>query len=740
MNRSWSVLAFLLVFSSASIGISDGIGVEPRALDSTHRREAVEQRAGRGHADNHTGNCPHCQEEDDYDFWIGDLGRSEPIFTGPHQYPFICSTSESGLGQPLVDNDEGIGNAVFAVEGDNTSEILGYSADCSIQTRVDYFYLATDGRFYPYDSSNPPADIYQFLIGGQVIDFIVRVEAGTLNRFLYAIAMLAPFPEELDDPDDLNNAAWNGDLVYYFRGGTGLGHLQGTDGWHSGVASGERAIFPHVLANGYAIAMSSANQSGIQYNVNLAEETAYMVKQHFSEVYGSPQHTIGIGGSGGAVQIYALAQNHPGLLDAGIPLFSYPDMITQTIHVSDCNLLEQYFLEDVLLYGAASKWATWSNRQWIEGLNASDTVTNSLTGTPGSSECIEGWHLAAPTVINPYFTAPELLQALEFYLYPQEVIDDIRWTHWNDLENIYGIDDDGFAPIPMDNVGVQYGLQALVEGNISANEFLEINSCVGSWTEQANFVPFIPSASNLFDHENMNRDHACRAGIPAPRREGDQWAMEAAYLSGHVFTGETLSIPIIDLRPYLEHKLDMHNSRQSFSVRQRLLNGIGNSENQVIWFTGIEDDIQRVLDALATLSIYLSSGEKPATFTDACWDENGTLVDAGAGVWDGVLTDGPLGVCAQQFPVYSTSRMVAGDSFAGDMFKCRLMSVDRAIRNGFYGDVVFDEAQRALLDAIFPSGVCDYSKPDEGRPRGKHPLRQYNPRVIGDAARIIDSE
>ncbi len=120
-----------------------------------------------------------------------------------------------------------------------------------------------------------------------------------------------------------------------------------------------------------------------------------------------------------------IAQNKPGLLDASIPLYAYPDMVTQTIHVSDCNLLEQYFLEDTLTYGTASTWATWSNRQWIEGLNASDTVVNSLTGTPGSSECIEGWYLAAPLILDPTFTNPAYVSALNFYGYAHKTLSTI---------------------------------------------------------------------------------------------------------------------------------------------------------------------------------------------------------------------------------------------------------------------------------------------------------------------------
>jgi hypothetical protein len=352
-------------------------------------------------------------------------------------------------------------------------------------------------------------------------------------------------------------------------------------------------------------------------------------------------------------------------------------------------------------------------------MNASDTVINSLTGTPGSTECIEGWFTLAPMVLNPFATDPAYFEALAFYGYPQETIDAIRWTHWNDLENIYGVDQDGFAPIPFNNVGVQYGLQALVDGNITVAEFLEINSCVGSWNEQPDFAPFFPSPGNLFDYESMNRDPvACRMGVPSPRRTGDQWAMKAAYLSGHVFSGKRLDIPMVDLRPYLENELNMHNSRQSFSTRQRLLNGGGRADNMVIWFTGSEDDIAaRIMDAMAVLDSYLTSGEKPPGFVDGCWDASGNPIAFGSGVWDGVLDDNPAGACTQTYPLHSSSRMVAGDTIAGDMFECQLMSADDAIDAGLYGSVTFDAAERALLDAIFPDGVCDYSKPDRGKPR-----------------------
>ena len=61
----------------------------------------------------------------------------------------------------------------------------------------------------------------------------------------------------------------------------------------------------------------------------------------------------------------------------------------------------------------------------------------------------------------------------------------VDWTHAGDLVNIYGKDDAGFGRSGWDNVGVQYGLQALVDGVITPAEFLDLNAQVGS---RNNFV------------------------------------------------------------------------------------------------------------------------------------------------------------------------------------------------------------------------------------------------------------
>ena len=89
---------------------------------------------------------------------------------------------------------------------------------------------------------------------------------------------------------------------------------------------------------------------------------------------------------------------------------------------------------------------------------------------------------------------------------------------------------------------------------------------------------------------------------------------------------------------------------------------------------------------------------------------------AGADAWAGILDDRPAGACTQQFPVYSTSRIVAGAPITGDVFKCVLQPIDDAIAAGLYGGTTFSPVQLPQLHAVFPDGVCDYTKGDARRP------------------------
>ena len=280
-----------------------------------------------------------------------------PMFTGPQQTPFVCTTIQSAVNrQPLVDSTTAPGYKVADAAG-NT---IGYSRNCSIATFVSYFYRTTNGALSPLpsDGSRPANMSTVALADGRIVDFVIRREIGSINRFLYSIAMLAPMPATDTAAQD-DTSLWNGKLLYWFQGGVAIGHTQGT------VHGGSMNL--DVLGQGWAIVHSSGNNTGTHYNMNLAGETAMMTKERFIERYGVPLYTVGLGGSGGAIQQYLIAQNHPGVLNGLLPVQSYPDMVTQTIHVGDCELLEHYM--DATDRSNA-KWRVTKNRTWLVGMNA----------------------------------------------------------------------------------------------------------------------------------------------------------------------------------------------------------------------------------------------------------------------------------------------------------------------------------------------------------------------------------
>ncbi len=648
-----------------------------------------------------------------------------PIFSGPQQQPFVCKTQTQGLGFPQVDNQLGIGMRLFETPGNPATPLIGWSKDCSASTVVDYQYRNTAGQFRPLPAGPLPADVAMATtLDGRTVPYVVRRERGTINRFIYSIAILAPPGDPAAPP---NTSLWNGRLIYTFDGGVAIGHNQGTLG-------GGSHLYHTGLSQGYAIVHSSGTRTSTHYNLVLGAETAIMTKERFVEGYGVPTYTVGVGGSGGAIQQYVYAQRHPGvIIDAAIPQYSYPDMVTQTIHIGDCELLEYYM--DVT--GAANPaWAVWPNRTWLEGLNASATWPNPYRGgAPGSSECVAGWRGLTPLALNPLFGSAGA--GSEFY--DPAVLAAVKWTHWDDLRNIYGVGADGYARSPWDNVGVQYGLQALTDGKITPDEFLKLNSTVGSWKETKDMVqegcPFIAALCAIpaqFDPWSRRNMRASPDGgvTPAPRREGNMDAARAAYTSGIVFRGD-IDIPVIDWRHYLEHRLDMHNSHQSFASRKRMLNHDGRAGNQVIWFTDARPGtaqsdhtplaFQVIDEWLANIRMHPWRGvvrNKPDAAVDSCFATNGALMYAGDDAWAGILDSRPDGPCTQAFPIYSTSRIVAGGPIEGGVFKCALRSVDRAIRRGVYGSWLPSPAEVARLEQIFPTGVCNYSKPDVGRPRG----------------------
>jgi hypothetical protein len=681
---------------------------------------------------------------------------AKPPGTVETQYPLVCTTAQHGLGQPKIDNQDGQGIPV-ALEDENgnyprdargyptaAATIIGYSKDCEADTQHRYLYKTTAGPFAALaDPSAPPADVAMTTTTeGQTVPFVVRLEIGTLNRFIYSVAMLFP----VGPPDPGDTSLWNGRLLFSLQGGVAIGHTQGS--WSQSAALAEGA-----LQQGYAVVNSTGLRTNTHYNLLRGGETAVLLKDHFVATYGEPLYTVAVGGSGGAIQQYVYQQNHPGLFDGGVPEVSYPDMLTQTIHIGDCELLEHYFDRTD---AANPRWRDITQRSLVVGLNAEQNPVLGASDrarfhgiyqvyqamglpTPNGwspadpsvvplTECRPGWFGLTPLAMNPTFTNVADIDKLA------QGTAGVHWTHWDDARDVYGTTDDGWARQTWDNVGVQYGLEALRRGELTPEEFLHLNAFVGGWKHASEMVeegwPFRgPLTPANFDPWSSRQMNLSPDGVaPAPRTRGDVVAIRNAWVRGHVFRGD-LGIPMIDNRTYMEHQLDMHNTHQSFAARQRIVDAMGHHDNQVVWFTDARPEraqVSQTLRALGVLHDWITNikanpaagvgGNRPAAAVDSCWQTDGTLIAAGDDVWAGVLDDRPMGPCAETFELYSTSRIQAGAPITGDVFKCRTVPVNRAVATGMYGDWQPDRAELQRLREIFPQGVCDYSRAGLGQP------------------------
>jgi len=235
--------------------------------------------------------------------------KQGPIFSGPHQQPFVCTTARQGLGQPIIDNQDSIGIPVAEEDEDGdypqdgrgypTGEatIVGWSKDCGAVRRFDYLYRTTGGSFatLPNPGGTLPGDIAMTTtLDGATVPYIVRWERGTINRFIYSVASLATAAES--DPLQPDDSLWNGRLVFNLQGGVAIGRHQGT--------TGSGTMLPHeLLSAGYAVLSGTGLRTNTHYNLQLMGETALMLKEHFVEDHGLPLYTVGVGGSGGATRL-----------------------------------------------------------------------------------------------------------------------------------------------------------------------------------------------------------------------------------------------------------------------------------------------------------------------------------------------------------------------------------------------------------------------------------------------------
>ena len=611
-----------------------------------------------------------------------------PISSGPHMTPFICQTSTLAL----PDGTKLVANAT--------------DPNCSAQTNVQYQYRTTGEVFKTLtDTKTIPADVKMIKnAAGTMVPYIVRVETATINRGIAQITMLFDPTKDVEPSPTTQPKNWNKRLVY----GHGTGCVAG---WYiQGGVFGYNPMNDTWLSRGYAVANNTLNHPTNACNNVLAGEAAAMTKEYFIKRYGAPVYTITTGTSGGAIASLQLSDMFPGLFDGALIDAVFPDVITIAQSGADAHLLSNYFatsLPSATSFTPAQKAAVSGYAAEItmvangNQMGRIDPVPGRTAPTfPGVADYASAvWNPAVPVSLryDPKASPPNFTGA--------------RPTIFDGAVNVYGrgpnpLDPSGKSTIglrPYDNVGVQYGLSALNSGAITVSQFLDLNANVGGFDTDANPV--------------------------TARTVGNADAILRANQSGLLLNGGggLASMPIFGINARVENTNNYHMMWEHFAARERVSQANGNADNWIMWRGGpgtaptaaspLGSIVALDNASIAALEKWMEAiaadkssdpqrtkvlRNKPVDLTDGCFDtssppqfiaEKQTLGTSGS-------------QCNILWPSYRFPRMEAGGPLASNNLKCQLKPVDLADYK-----VSLNAADLSRLRTIFPSGVCDFSKP-----------------------------
>ena len=579
-----------------------------------------------------------------------------PVISGPWQQPFVCQTTElalpdgSTLGPPLDEN-------------------------CSARTVVQHVYRSTADpkslKPLPAGSALPADIATTTTTDGKTVKFIVRVETGTMNRGIYQNAVLhdptsEPPPTPFSPPK-----AWNRKLIAQHGSGC-------PSGWYiQGGRFGVNILDNPQLAQGYALFINTLNHPTNSCNAFLAGETTMMGKEHFIETFGVPRYTISTGGSGGAYTSLQVADAFPGLIDGVSIRSTFPDALSIALAGLDARLLMHYFTVTNPTAFAEEQQVAVSG---YAGLKAFLDAANQAQRTDPVPDRVD---------LTGYQSArwnPAVPAAKRYH--PISNRAGARPTIFDAASNVYGVDPaTGFARRPFDNVGVQYGLNALGSGAITVAQFLDLNERIGGVDHDSNYIP--------------------------NRTAGDATAIKRAYQAGLTLSGSggLAAIPIFDNATSNEDER-YHYGWFHFALRERLRQANGDADNLVMWRSvsgSTADDM-----FAAWMASYTSDTSripqrvkvvksKPRAGVEGCFDRATPPAFIAEPL---VFSRRPVSKCSELYPVYSNVRHEAGGPLAANILKCQLRPVEARDY-----PASMSAADLARLKTIFPNGVCDWSKP-----------------------------
>lgn len=541
--------------------------------------------------------------------------RTGPVFSGPHQEPFVCGFgSFTRLG----------GGTIVSLE----------DGKCSGRTLVSYFYRNTSGGntgFNPATTTAYPANMAYLTINGKQVPFLVRLESGTVNRTVYQSAILHDALNEPVPSPSSRPAGWNGKLVYTTMGGCGAnGNQQGNDFI--------TLINPDYMAQGYAAVSSTLNNAAFNCNDVLAAESVMAVKEQFAKSYGHPTYTVGFANTtGDGAQPLQVADNYPGLFDGVITTQVLPDTTTgMLMKLFDARVLNNFFNAN------SASWTT-AQRLAVTGFRAIGNVAFHSTEANRMDPLLAANYPAAVT--NRYD--------------PVNNRTGVRATPFDAARNVWGVNAEGHALRPLDNTGVQYGLRALNEGAITVDQFLTLNEQVGGLDRD-----FQPQAART-----EGDLAAIERGYKSGRILGGGGGLAATPIIDRRNYVDAVNNLHMKVHSYsLRERLLKANGHADNHVILSQSGVIGAPETLAAmdaWLTAVLADTTDGRTRAQKVAL-----NRPADLKDACW--------VGATKTEEPQTAFGASTCNTAYPSGRTPRMVAGGPLAEDIVKCQLKAADPA--------------------------------------------------------------
>jgi hypothetical protein len=577
-----------------------------------------------------------------------------PVFSGPQVQPWKCQATAT-------------------------------DSQCNEPVSYSYEYKSSvTGQLQGYDPANPPSDVASTTTDqGETVPFVVRTETGYQDRDQYKITVLfdPAKPWTAWSPQQ----QWNHKLLITHGASCGIEHQSGSAPSTTGdtVAGGSPT---EALGRGFAVMSTALDNAGHNCNIATEAESLVMAKERLVEQYGEIRYTIGTGCSGGSLVQHQVANAYPGIYQGILPQCSFPDAWSTGQQLAAYHLIRQYAENP-------AKWApgvTWSPAD-VAAVEGHPNHVNSIVfdsvywtdlGVPDDGCAGVPAEQNYDAESNPGGVRCDLADYMINVLGPRPA------GVWSPAEKKVG---HGFAGLPLGDVGVQFGLEALEKGQITPAQFVDLNAKIGGTDVDIN-----PTAK---------------------RSEPDQPALRNVYRSGGINeTNNLTSVPIIDLRG--PDPGAFHDTYRTWTIRARLERQEGHfPRNHVIWFGHVPliGDTSYTTEGLLAMDRWLSKVEadhrsvplsrkvaedRPSDLGDRCSQIDGV---------ESVSLPGVGKVCElkEVETRFSTPAMVAGEGIETDTNKCAL----KPLRRSDYYPIEFSDEQWTQLQQAFPTGVCDWSKP-----------------------------